>query len=873
MPPGARFAAALLAVAVGSGALRADAPAPVKRVLVMHWDNKDHPANVEFDRYFEAQLQAAASADIEIYPEYLDSIRFPGENQSLLLRNYLSRKYEARNIDLIVATAGPTLDFLLKNRADLFPEIPIAFAAYDPPTPALLAAGGGATGVLYLNSHRKTLALALRLHPGATNLFVVSGTASHDRSFERVAEAQLQGYKGFQSITYLTDLTLDELLGRLTRLPDHSLVLYIYDQMRDARGRVLSSQDVIDRIASSSRAPIYSMSAANIGRGIVGGYVWSQEANAAKLAELTGRIVNGARPAQIPVENAPEIPMFDWRELRRWGIDERRLPPGSLIRFREPTMWQQYKWRIVGAFVLFALQALLIGGLLVQRRRVARTQVELERYRDRLERLVDERTAELVLARDQAVAANRSKSMFLAKMSHELRTPLNAILGFSGLVLRDSELSEHHRKDLEVVGRSGEHLLGLIDEVLDMAKIESGSVELDVVATDVLRLVRETVDMLQERARAKNLQLLLEASSESPRFIRSDPRKLREVLINLVDNAVKYTDEGSVVVRVHGNAINPGSALLTFDIEDMGPGISEADQARIFDPFVQGGSTTGRQGVGLGLAISLHFVQLLGGTIRVESVPGAGSRFRVELPVQTAQASEVISDGGVSGQVTELEPGQPEYRVLIVEDRPENWLLLQRLLQSAGFQTRVAEDGGQAVEAFAEWRPQFIWMDLRLPVFSGFEVTKRVREMEGGRELKIVAVTASAFASQREEVLAAGFDDFLRKPYRANEIFDCMARHLGVRYVYADPARPAAAGLDLRLRAEDLAELPRDVRDELQHAIISLDPLRIALAVQHVSERNASLGSVLGRFTAELTYSLILRALEGSQPKINGAAS
>jgi signal transduction histidine kinase/CheY-like chemotaxis protein len=878
MPSRARLAAAVLAVMVGSETssllLRADTSAAAKRVLVMHWDNKDHPANVAFDGYFEAQLQSAASGEIEIYPEYLDSVRFPGRNQSLLLRNYLSRKYESRNIDFIVASAGPTVDFLLENRADLFPEIPIAFAAYERPPAPLLAAGAGAAGVLYLNSHRKTIALALRLHPGATNLFVVSGTASHDRSFERVAENQLQPYKKLLKITYLTDLTIDDLLEKFSTLPERSIVLYIYDQMRDSRGVVLSSQEVLDRVARSSRAPIYGMSAANIGRGIIGGYVWSEEANAAKLAELTGRMVNGARPAQIPIENAPEIPMFDWRELRRWRIDEHRLPPDSLIRFREATMWQQYKWRIVGAFVVFALQGFLIGGLLVQRRRAARSQTELEQYRDRLERLVDERTAELLQARDQAVAANCSKSMFLAKMSHELRTPLNAILGFSGIVLRDPELSDHHRKELEVVGRSGEHLLGLIDDVLDMAKIESGSVEFTVVATDVFRLVRETIDMFQEPARAKNLQLLLEVSLEAPPFIRSDPGKLRQVLINLIGNAVKYTDEGSVSVRVHGNAIDAGSARLVFDVEDTGLGMPEQDQARIFDPFVQGASSTaGRKGVGLGLAISLHFVQLLGGTIRVESAPGSGSRFRVDLPVQTAEASEIISDDSSSRQVVGLQPGQPECRVLIVEDEPENWLLLQRLLQSAGFRTRVAEDGAQALEAFAEWRPQFIWMDLRLPVLSGFEVTKRVRAMDGGREVKIVAVTASAFASQREEVLAAGFDDFLRKPYRANEMFDCMARRLGVRYVYGDAAHPVAADTAVTVRAEDLATLPQDIRDELEDAIISLDPQRIAVVVDRVSDRNVSLGSVLGRLAANLTYSPILYAIQRSKTTLKGATS
>src|SRR6185369_707463 len=181
------------------------------------------------------------------------------------------------------------------------------------------------------------------------------------------------------------------------------------------------------------------------------------------------------RPQDIPVENGPSVPMFDRRQLQRWGISEDRLPPGSMIQFRELTFWQQYKWRGVGARVVFGLQALLIGALLVGRRRARRTRQELEEYKGSLEDQVQKRTAELAEVRDQALAANRAKTIFLANMSHELRTPLNAILGFSSMVLRDPGLSDRHRQDLAIVGSSGEHLLELIDDVLDMAKIETSN--------------------------------------------------------------------------------------------------------------------------------------------------------------------------------------------------------------------------------------------------------------------------------------------------------------------------------------------------------------------------------------------------------------
>jgi CheY-like chemotaxis protein len=297
-------------------------------------------------------------------------------------------------------------------------------------------------------------------------------------------------------------------------------------------------------------------------------------------------------------------------------------------------------------------------------------------------------------------------------------------------------------------------------------------------------------------------------------------------------------------------------------VQDTGIGIVPEDQQRIFAPFVQVGKPATQNGTGLGLSITRQFVQMMGGTISVQSTPGEGSLFRVEWPVEHAEESELAALNDDQGQVVGLAPGQPEFRILIVEDKRENWLLLQRLLEDAGFRVQVAVDGAQGVETFRTWQPHLIWMDLRLPGMGGLEAAREIRTLEGGRKVKIIALTASAFAQQRDDVLAAGLDDFLRKPYRREEVFDCLARHLAVRYVYREasgtsPADPvAASGL------EALAMLPRQLREELADALVRLDPGLIAEAIDRVSEQDAQLGAEFTRRAKRFAYSEILNALE-----------
>ncbi len=431
-----------------------------------------------------------------------------------------------------------------------------------------------------------------------------------------------------------------------------------------------------------------------------------------------------------------------------------------------------------------AVQAVIVNAIPVGQiiGRLQETLKELQRHQQHLESLVDQRTHELVEARDQAEAANRAKSTFLANMSHELRTPLSVILASSDL-LSVSDPSADQREIIGAIGRSGEHLLGLIDDVLDVAKIEAGKEDLAIEAIDLISTVRTVVEMMRGRADEKHLALVYHQSPDVPRYVRADAPKLRQILINLLGNAIKFTKEGSVNLRLSARPDEaPGRTRFCFDVEDSGVGMPQQDLARIFEPFEQVLRPGPRMGTGLGLTITRRFVELMGGKLLVESQLGRGSRFVVELPLQPVTASETYRAELSPENPFILEPDQREWRILIVEDDPESAAVLQKMLARAGFQVKIAENGALGIETFRHWGPHFIWMDLDLPQLSGPEAAWRIRRLDGGAETKIAAITAAAGASERDDAMRDGFDDFTYKPFRQTEIFSCMARHLNVRF-------------------------------------------------------------------------------------------
>lgn len=447
----------------------------------------------------------------------------------------------------------------------------------------------------------------------------------------------------------------------------------------------------------------------------------------------------------------------------------------------------------------------------------------LQEVNEHLEERVRQRTEELNRARELAEAANLAKSNFLARMSHELRTPLNAILGFSQLMVKDPATSAEHRQQLGIINRSGEHLLAMINDVLDLSKIEAGKMSVTLTVFEVRRLCQEVVDLMRFRAEEKELFLKLVIDDDVPQRICSDGLKLRQVILNLLGNAIKFTASGGVALLVS----MPRPGILRVAVSDTGVGIDSAHQQAIFEPFVQAENLANAKGTGLGLAISRKICEMLNGRIGVESQPECGSCFWLEIPVEMATENMPVSTLVDTREVVGLMPGQPNWRILAAEDDESSQVLIRKLLEQIGMQVRIASNGEEAVHIFRQWQPDLVLMDIRMPVMDGLEATRIIRGLAEGATVPVLALTASALREEQPEILAAGCNDVLFKPINIQGLLTKIATLLPVQYRYEDETGMKTSGYTKRLERhfcqEEVRNLSQEVRSSLLDAARRLD--------------------------------------------------
>ncbi|NER24563.1 MAG: response regulator [Symploca sp. SIO1C2] len=521
-----------------------------------------------------------------------------------------------------------------------------------------------------------------------------------------------------------------------------------------------------------------------------------------------------------------------------------------------------------------------------------------------LEKRVSERTVELTqsnlqlaIAKKKAEVANQAKSTFIANMSHELRSPLNSILGFSHLLNHAPELTPDHRDSIRIINQSGEHLLSLINNVLDLSKIEAGKTTLNPQNFDLWNLLNQTADMFRLRAENQGLKLLLELAPDVPRYLYTDLLKLRQVLINLLNNALKYTTEGSVTLRIttklslvksqfsliNGQANNQQPTTnnqgqttnnqqqttnnkqpitIQFEVEDTGLGIATEELEQLFQAFSQ--TQTGKdtqEGTGLGLVISRQFVQLMGGEIKVKSQVGVGSSFIFDIQAPLGD-SKKIAPQKPTCKILALAPNQPYYKILVVDDKTTNRQLLLKLLNPLGFLLREAENGQEAIAIWQEWEPDLIFMDMRMPVMDGYQATRQIKSSTQDRNTVVIAFTASVLEEEKSIVLSAGCDDFVGKPFRESVIFDMLTKHLGVQYICEANHETLVKKPSYDLKATDLKLMPTDWLTKLDQATTALNEELILSLLHQIRDLHPLLATALTDLVHQYRFDKIKKLIE-----------
>ncbi len=467
---------------------------------------------------------------------------------------------------------------------------------------------------------------------------------------------------------------------------------------------------------------------------------------------------------------------------------------------------------------------------------------------------IAEYTRRQTIAKERANKANRAKSIFLANMSHELRTPLNAILGFSRLMQQNENIPEDEQKNLQIINRSGEHLLSLINNVLDISKIEAGKIDINFSSFDFYNVLDDIFLMMTQRAEAKGLKLISQVGKEVPVLIQSDEVKLKQIIINLIGNAIKYTKEGHVKILV--NALkNEGADEVTLVVEvtDTGVGISQSDLKNVFNPFFQGGDLSRNEGTGLGLAICKQYTELLRGGISVESIEGAGSSFQVEVPVRIVKRLEPELH---SDQLKMVVPSDMLYKVLIVEDQIENWLLLKKVLQKLLCEVVVAENGEQGIKEYKSFKPDLIFMDIRMPFMGGIEATRAIRELENGDKVKIIGISAHVFKEQEHEILTVGMDDFIKKPFQFSDISNCLEKHLKLTF-FSDKMEEAKFVKQEKLLTNMFKATDERIVNELFQAVGGVDTERVNAIIEEIGSKDEKLGNILKNYASDLRFTEI----------------
>jgi signal transduction histidine kinase len=589
-----------------------------ERVLILSSSEPYVPAQLILERAIRSTLREGSPVPVEVYSEYLDDARTGVGADEKELVGLLRRKYEGKKFDVIFTIINPALQILLRNRSELFPGTPIVFLALDQRQIAGLNLGPNVTGVWGEINFKPNLELALALHPGTNQVVVISGVSELDKYWRTRLQEDFRAYESSLKFTHLIGLTSVELREALAGLPPHTIVFFVTSTLDNA-GNTYENRDLLSQISPGSTAPIYGTADSQLGAGIVGGRLLGFEALGVEGAQMGLRVLSGEKTEAIAPHGIPSVALFDWRELRRWGISESRLPPGSILRFKAPDFWDLYKWRIVGLFALSVIQTMFITALLVERRKRQRAKEALDQLNAELEQRVDDRTAALA-------AKTKELETFSYSVAHDLKAPLRGIDGYSRLLLEEytARLDEECRAFLQTIRDSTERMNQLIDDLLAYSRIERRALSVESIE------LRPFVETLVEERRAemeeRRINLTVEVNDGR---VMADTEGLAQALRNYLDNAIKFSG-GAPEPRVEVGVEETEKSCRLW-VRDNGAGFDMKYHDRIFEIFQRLHRLEDYPGTGVGLAIVRKAMERMGGRAWAESGVGQGATFYLEI--------------------------------------------------------------------------------------------------------------------------------------------------------------------------------------------------------------------------------------------------
>jgi len=590
-------------------------PRSVRTALAVHYSSEDYPSNPVVDAAIRQVLHAHDEAPVDYFAEYLESDRFPGEEATLAFRDYLQRKYQGRRIDVVLAITDPALQFVLQYRDQLFPGVPIVASAGSTLGPHLATAG--VTGTTWRAADVETIELALSLHPSTQRVFVVAQELT-DGYLEGVQAALAKSAEGVE-LSFIQERSVSGLLAAVRAVPPNSLIHFIRFSRQDP-GNVMFPLEVVRMVAEASPVPVYASTDSFVGTGVVGGMVRLAPGIGTRVGEIALQVLDGTRAQDIPIEQVPPVPTFDWRQMQRWNIDPSLLPLGSDIRFKVPTAWELYRWYIVSALSLLALQSLLIAGLVFERRRRRQAEVDSRRNLAAISHL-DRRAAMGELA---------------TSLAHELNQPLNAILqnaGMAQMMLRSTTLPSELSEMTDIIGdirkddiRASE-VIRRMRGLLQKHELEAHPVDLNDVA-------QETIAIVRPDARARQIEMEVELV-DGIRPVLGDRVHLQQVLLNLLMNAMDaVADMPPERQRVRVSTTQSEGAVR-LAVSDTGTGIPLDRLTTIFEPFYT--TKTGGSGMGMGLAIARGIIEAHDGRMAAENNTAGGAIVWFSIPIASSQ--------------------------------------------------------------------------------------------------------------------------------------------------------------------------------------------------------------------------------------------